>query len=587
MSSVAFLCLGFALAGGPGAWSHLGSTAPGVDQVIPLDSAAVGRGPYLLDRAGMTYVLREDIVTPGSAFVFAAEGVTLDLGGHTVTFGAVADSFRYGVAIPPPFPHTHPMWTHSDVTTWRRAFGATIRNGRIVQDRAGGPRCAAVIAYGQRDLTVEGTAILIFGDDTCAMQFSECATLQVRENTIIDSTAVISNRHAGRAAIDVMTAGDGILDIHGNIILNCRQWGIRVQRRRPATVWGRIFRNRIEPNAIVANGYGIGLHGDRLEAYANTIEAKNGRGIHIELCDQTRVHHNEIRVTEQPTWGVETRVSAHGIKLEQCTGAEVYANRVESIGRVDSPTAVGNGAALVIGVSSGSRNRVYENTFIARHLGGQAYDPSDYRQFATAIEVVGIGMASGLVIESNIFVTEDRFFTSSLWHGPAYPDPMDASDVVIRNNQWTREASPVAAHAYDLFFMDSSVSGLRFLDNAGGNFRNFGTGWPWHPCSWNVAFTGAVRVFDAGQASRPGVDIEIRDSAGTPAQCAVTPGTGEVRLTLDAFTILAGGQGAEQVVRIEERNPYTFTALFPGSPCSARLAVTAPGFRVVLSRPQP
>ena len=49
--------------------------------------AARGAAPYLLDTAGTTYVLRTDVRAEGTAFVVGAAGVTLDLNGHTVTYG--------------------------------------------------------------------------------------------------------------------------------------------------------------------------------------------------------------------------------------------------------------------------------------------------------------------------------------------------------------------------------------------------------------------------------------------------------------------------------------------------------------------
>ncbi len=55
--------------------------------------AARGPGPYLLDGAGFTYVLDTDVRTEGTAFVVVAAGVTLDLNGHTVTYGDSAPLF--------------------------------------------------------------------------------------------------------------------------------------------------------------------------------------------------------------------------------------------------------------------------------------------------------------------------------------------------------------------------------------------------------------------------------------------------------------------------------------------------------------
>jgi len=49
--------------------------------------AARGAGPYVLDQAGATYVLETDLRTAGTALVVGAAGITLDLNGHTVTYG--------------------------------------------------------------------------------------------------------------------------------------------------------------------------------------------------------------------------------------------------------------------------------------------------------------------------------------------------------------------------------------------------------------------------------------------------------------------------------------------------------------------
>jgi hypothetical protein len=57
---------------------------------ITIDSAWLtqhGRAPYLLDQAGTTYTLATNVDVSGTAFVVAAPNVTLDLGGHTVTYG--------------------------------------------------------------------------------------------------------------------------------------------------------------------------------------------------------------------------------------------------------------------------------------------------------------------------------------------------------------------------------------------------------------------------------------------------------------------------------------------------------------------
>lgn len=54
--------------------------------IDPAWLAIRGDGPYLLDQPGITYTLAADLRTKGTAFVVTAAHVTLDLGGHTVTY---------------------------------------------------------------------------------------------------------------------------------------------------------------------------------------------------------------------------------------------------------------------------------------------------------------------------------------------------------------------------------------------------------------------------------------------------------------------------------------------------------------------
>ena len=58
--------------------------------VIPIDSTWLtnnGPAPYVLNQAGATYQLQTDVTTNGTAFVVLNKNITLDLNGHTVTYG--------------------------------------------------------------------------------------------------------------------------------------------------------------------------------------------------------------------------------------------------------------------------------------------------------------------------------------------------------------------------------------------------------------------------------------------------------------------------------------------------------------------
>ena len=529
---------------------------------VYLNSAAVGSGPYYLDAAGETYILTEDIATTGSGLVFAAQNVTLDLNGHTVTFGTGSSTYRYGVVMPPPYPHSNPRWSDSDITVWNASHGATVQNGFVVQGGSGA-RCYAVKGYENHDLTLHDVSVLIFGDDTYAILYDECYNIHVYNNTVTDSTTVVTNRHEGRASIDILATWDGTIEIHDNTLHNCRQWGIRVKRRTPAETWGHVYSNQVYANTIVTNGYGVGLQGNRLEAHDNIINATNGRGIHVELCGQIKVYDNQVEVIEQPLWDEYNRLSAHGIKLESCSDVEVYGNYVISKGLANSLETVSNGSPLVLGDAAGGNNWIHHNTFIARHLGGDMFDPNDYGMYATAVEIAGMEEGSGCVVEENEFITHDRFFSATLWHGPNHPDvPVDAGDVVFRANHWSREATSAPTRKWDVFFSGCSVENLRFVDNDGGDFQNFGVGWPWLPCSWTVAYTGEVWTLDEEYTPIPDIDIEVRDGNGSLAATATTDDAGEASLTLDEFSVYTEGSGPDVIVT-DEYNPYDFTAEFP------------------------
>jgi len=64
----------------------------------------------MLDRPGATYLLTRDVTAPRTAFIVKGDGITLDLGGHTVTYGT-DDGDRYSGVFARPgggedsFPH--------------------------------------------------------------------------------------------------------------------------------------------------------------------------------------------------------------------------------------------------------------------------------------------------------------------------------------------------------------------------------------------------------------------------------------------------------------------------------------------------
>ncbi len=566
-----------------------------------INQASVAGGPYYLDKANETYVLTENITSTGTALVFSAQNVTLDLNGKTITFNTSGASQRYGVAIPPSYAHTNNKWAGSDITRWNWGIGAVIKNGSIVQapgisnncqsSYPNSPFCAALISHDESNITAQNLTITVSVGDTFAMYFEGGGNFVVNNNTINDNTTAVIHRHQGRAAIDFFTpSGSQGLEIFNNVINGARQWGIRVARSSTATVWAHIYNNQIYHNTIVTNGYGIGAHGSKLDIYDNIIHSANGRGIGVQRNNSdpvtdVKVHNNDIDVIELPS-PEYPKVSAHGIKLEGCSNTEVYNNTVLSKGSVLDAGHVSVGAALDFSVDPGSNNYVHNNTFTARHLGGPGFVSGDLiNYFATAIQALQADNAigdTGLRIEDNTFITNDRFFSSTEWHSPESSQPpfqlVDASTISLARNTWVREATTLPLLGKDITFYQSSVGGLRFVDNVGAiNLRNAVEGWGWDLNTWSAAYTGTVSARNADNTPATNITIQATNAQGQTIS-ATTNSSGQATLILDEFSA-----SSMVSVTVSERNPYQITALFPSGSKTQSLTVNSPNWQVTLT----
>ncbi len=541
--------------------------------VIYLDATAVANGPCYLDVADATYVLTEDINAAGTGFIFTAAGITLDLNQHQLTFGTAAAAYRYGVALPPAYKHRSKRWWSSDIKRWQTNHRATIKNGLIIQAQAvrdssntgfsGADSCGAIFAHDTKDLTINNVAIVISGDDSFAMLLKNITGLRVFANEITDETEIISNRHQGRAAIDIEFARDNTIEVFSNTIRNCRQWGIRITRTGSPAVWGRIFNNKIYPQAIVTNGYAIGVHGDRLDVYGNKIVASTGFGIHInDDSNSSRVHDNTIEVTTEPTWPEYPRNNSHGIALERCTNAEVYDNSVISNGVARIQDAVSNGCALKVGVNLNSHNHIYNNTFEARHLGGIYFDSGNPLYHSSTLYTDEFGLGD-VVIENNTFITQDRFFTIYSWTGPNKTQ-VDASAAVIKGNRWIRKQTTVPTSQYAIFLGGASIDNLRFIDNDDDDFRNFKLGWFHLPNSWRVAYSITAKTKTSQDIPIPDATISVFDQQNNLVTEARTDQSGEATFILDAYLVFVEGEGENFVSEIVDLSSYRFVARYPG-----------------------
>lgn len=277
---------------------------------VPLD---VEGPPYVLDQPNGYYLLTEDVHADGSAFEIAADGITLDLDGHTVVFGDNTPERVYGV---------------------RFAFGDSCRllNGHLEQGHRSNTYSAAVASL-DRPMATEVAGISTDVQLKCAypVHFTHCARVEVHHNAIYSRVTEIENRHYPGNALLRFTVYDGDLRIHDNLVTEGCHWGISVRGKNRQVRDIEIDHNDIRHHQQYVNGYAISP-GSSADVHHNRITS-TGRGVHL-TGEGTLLHDNYIdtrghqHLSDLPagTRPFHHRlIELHGIKLE---GRRARANRI-------------------------------------------------------------------------------------------------------------------------------------------------------------------------------------------------------------------------------------------------------------------
>ena len=317
-----------------------------------------------LRSANTTYLLTRNVQSPGTCFAIEADNVTLDLNGHTATYGVSKQS--------------HPVFGVLSADCWYAAISGNpcggghrhieIMNGSIVQG-AGAPPMSHAIRMGQGNgftgITIHGVAITISAEDSIGI-YTEYLPggSDIYNNTIHNNVTVISDRMQFRGAsikLDNESAAKIPDRIHDNVILGGAQLGIRDDN--PAGT--RIYNNDISQNATYTNGFCIDAAGQNMLVYHNHCHPIHGRGIHANHTG-VQIFDNTIDTVDsgqnQEYKGCEIH-GTYGIQVENDnynpTHVRVYGNHV-------TVHAAQCGAdAMRLTDLKGADIRIYDNTFIA------------------------------------------------------------------------------------------------------------------------------------------------------------------------------------------------------------------------------
>ena len=279
--------------------------------------------PFVLDRKGASYILTKDIVSAGTAFVITAANVSLDLDGHTVTFGQDTDEQVRGI------------WVKNDGM-------AKVSNGHIVQ----GARCkdySAAIGSRWRDQPTE-----VFGISTdvhlkCAypIKFLGAAKdVHIHHNKLDSCVTEIESRHYPGNALLQLDVRGGNIHVHDNLLTGGCHIGIRLSGEGKGV---EVDHNDIRHHQQYVNGYAIAASCAGSHIHHNQVTSC-GRGVHLTRPD-IRLHdnyfdlygHQQLSDMPQGTRPWKHRlVELHGIKFEgrQVTNCVVRDNFVRIIQRL-------------------------------------------------------------------------------------------------------------------------------------------------------------------------------------------------------------------------------------------------------------
>ena len=372
----------------------------------PAEPIPIEKLPTVLDRPGATYVMAKDLSCNDSGILIAADNVTVDLGGKTLTYGTGvrlnqevmtynslqprrgapgANVGHHGIYAPASPRHGKDSPTPTRWNTKRK--GIVIRNGLIRHGDGNGLAYSdAVMVNGTVGCEIHDLTIEVSAPDSSGIIGGGGA--KIHDCRIVHTGTHVSNRHQILAAI---VAGAGS-EVYNNTIDGGPQAGIK------AAHGAHIHHNDIRHNATVTNCYGILGYGQKdVHAHHNLIISKNGRGIHIsEKSSGWHVHHNYVEVRERANREYPKGLDTHGIKLETCRNARVHHNVVVSVS-----SAGGKPSPCNFGIAAESNNEIYENVFVARKV--------TQKEAARALYLVGAD-GTGTKVRDNVYFSNDRMF---------------------------------------------------------------------------------------------------------------------------------------------------------------------------------
>jgi hypothetical protein len=263
-----------------------------------------GPAPYILDEKDAYYILTEDITAKGTAIEMAAEGITLDLDGHTIVFGDNTAEQVYGVRFADP-------------------GNTRLCNGHIVQGSRSHDYSAAVSSLDRPVPTeISGISTDVHLPNAFPLIMTHANAVEIHHNYIYSRVTEIECRHyPGNALIRVYTYG-GDVRIHDNMLTEGCHWGISVRISSRSARNIEIDHNDIQHHQQYVNGYALSPAAGAM-VHHNKITS-SGRGVHLtgegthfyENYIDTRGHQQLSDLPARTRPFHHRLIELHGIKFE-------------------------------------------------------------------------------------------------------------------------------------------------------------------------------------------------------------------------------------------------------------------------------
>lgn len=486
----------------------------------------LGNPPYILDQANKTYILTQDIVAQTRAFSIKADGVTLDLNGHTVTYDNGTPLVQ------------HAGWdryVYYDDSTfgvyvglWNDPKGIKIYNGIIKQGANNG---AGTIQYGFNpiynctgEVEIAGITAEYAGDSVGGI-ITHWGTSYVHHNVVVDRGSVIDNRHQAIRAI----MGRGPNPVHHNLVKRCRQIAIGYD--------GAYDSNELYIDSYATNAFGI-VPSPGMEISNNKIF---GTGYHVDAIGwntQTNIHDNYIHLQgEAPNnrsdeYGAQC--SVNGIRLTQYGGSYIPYENDYYIGNVILVKGR-NGTSTMRGVQFFSdpyvKNLVFKDNVVKVMV--------DDAQTENAACIVAQGLADRMPLQLPILYQNNRII-SNICNIRFMDDYGGGGNHDFKQCTLVREGSDSRYRTlingfwywdcYNNDFIDTAVEGGASLDN----YEFIGTG----RRDFSVGHTLYVRAQNPQGQPLANQTIEVHDFTGMPFT-GRTDASGVAQLELMDYTMLA------------------------------------------------